>query len=195
MRSQFRITIGGCLKTSVVLVVVLTSLTASVRHATAQQITASIVGTVKDPQGAIVPGANVIVTNIDTGVSQSTVTNTDGLYSLEHLSVGRYIVGVKSKGFKEFVQRNIVLTIEQKLVLNAVLEVGSQAQSVTVTTAPSLLNTTTAVLGRTVEPGESIELPLVNLNAPTANLASSIDGKITSANTPRLIQIGARLIF
>jgi Carboxypeptidase regulatory-like domain len=131
----------------------------------AQQITGTIVGTVKDEQGAVVPGAGVKATNADTGYSRSATTANDGAYRIEYLPVGKYDVEVDMSGFKKFLQRNIVLAVDQTQTVNVMLAVGASSQTVTVTAAPALVDTTTATLGRTVQPAEIIGLPLVNRNA------------------------------
>jgi hypothetical protein len=137
----------------------------STLHGRAQQITGSIVGTVKDQQGAVVPGASVKATNVDTGFSRVATTANDGAYRIEYLPVGKYRVEVEMAGFQKFVQENIVLAVDQTQALNVTLDVGAASQTVTVTTAPVLVDTTSAVLGRTVQPAEIIGLPLVNRNA------------------------------
>ena len=131
----------------------------------AQQITGSIVGTVKDQQGAVVPGASIKATNVDTGFSRVATTANDGAYRIEYLPIGKYEVEVEMAGFEKFVQQNIVLAVDQTQALNVTLDVGASSQTVTVTAAPALVDTTSAVLGRTVQPAEIIGLPLVNRNA------------------------------
>jgi len=133
-------------------------------NAYAQQITGTIAGTVKDPQGAVVISAAVKATNVDTGLSRSTTT-ADGAYLIQYLPIGTYIVEVNAAGFKRFVQQNLVLTVDQTQALNVVLAVGVESQTVTVTGTPPLVETNSAELGRTVEPSEIIGLPLVNRNA------------------------------
>jgi hypothetical protein len=134
-------------------------------HAYGQEITGTIAGTVKDTQGAVVTSATVKATNIDTGLSRSTTATADGAYLIQYLPVGTYIVEVNAAGFKRFVQENVVLNVDQTQALNVILAVGIQSQTVTVTEAPPLVDTSSAELGRTVEPSEIIGLPLVNRNA------------------------------
>ena len=131
----------------------------------AQQITGSIRGTVKDEQGAVVAAAAVNATNVETGLSRSVKSDGEGAYLIDHLPVGKYTVEVNATGFKKFVQQNLVLTVDQTQALNVTLAVGAQSQTVTVTEAPALVDTTSATLGRTVQPAEIIGLPLVNRNA------------------------------
>ena len=134
-----------------------------------QQITGSIVGTIKDPQGAVVSGATVKATNTDTGYTRSTPTDADGDFRIDYLPVGHYTVEASAAGFKTYVQANVVLTVDQTQALSVTLEVGAQTQTVTVTAAPPLVNTTDAELGRTIEQSEVIGMPLVNRN-PYAEL-------------------------
>jgi Carboxypeptidase regulatory-like domain len=135
-------------------------------NASAQQITGSIAGAVKDEQGAVVPGAAVKATNVDTGFSRLATTANDGAYRIEYLPVGKHDVEVEMKGFKKFVQQNVVLAVDQTQALNVTLAIGASSETVTVTAAPPLVDTTSATLGRTVQPAEIIGPPLVNRNEP-----------------------------
>ena len=131
----------------------------------AQQITGVIVGTVKDAQGAVINTATVRATNVDTGFSRSAPANGYGEFRIDYLPVGTYTVQVDAAGFKRFVQKNMVVTVDQTQTLQVVLEVGAQTQTITVTEAPPLVNTANAELGTTIEQSEVIGLPLVNRNA------------------------------
>ena len=155
-------------------------------HARAQQITGSIVGTVKDEQGAVVPGASVKANNVDTGFSRVLTTANDGAYRIEYLPVGKYEVEVEMAGFQKFVQQNIVLAVDQTQTLNITLAVGASSQTVTVSAAPPLVETTTATLGRTVQPAEIIGLPLVNRNAyAELSLTPGVQSNSASGATTR----------
>jgi hypothetical protein len=161
----------------------------------AQQITGSIRGTVKDEQGALVAGATVTATNVETGLSRSVPSNSEGGYYIEYLPVGRYNLDVNASGFKKFVQENLVLTVDETQTLNVTLAIGVQSQTVTVTEAPALVNTSSAVLGRTVQPAEIIGLPLVNRNAYaelslTPGVQSNSASPITNPSGTPNYQIG-----
>src|SRR6202142_1079191 len=150
----------------------------------AQQITGSIAGTVKDERGAVLPGASVKATNVDTAFSRVTTTANDGAYRIEYLPVGTYTVEVDTPGFQKFVQQNIVLAVDQTQALNVTLAVGASSQTVTVTAAPPLVETTTATLGRTVQPDEIIGLPLVNRNAyAELSLTPGVQSNSASGNS------------
>ena len=131
----------------------------------AQQITGSISGTVKDATGAMVTTAAIKATNVDTGFSRVVNAQGDGAYLVQYLPVGKYTVDVEAPGFKKFEQQNLAVTVDQTLTLNVTLDIGAQTQTVTVTEAPPLVDTSTAELGRTIQPAEIIGLPLVNRNA------------------------------
>ncbi len=130
-----------------------------------QQITGSIRGTVKDGQGALIANATVTATNVETGLFRSIATDSQGGYLIEYLPVGSYNVEVNAHGFKKFVQKNLTLTVDQTQALDITLAIGVQSETVTVTEAPSLVDTNSAELGRTVQQAEIIGLPLVNRNA------------------------------
>ena len=158
-----------------------------------QQITGSIAGTVKDAQGAVVTTATVKATNIDTGITRSGPANGYGDFRIDYLPVGNYTVEVSAANFKTFVQKNVTLTVDQIQTLEVVLEVGAQTQTVTVTEAPPLVNTSTAEIGRTVSPTEIINLPLVNRNAYSelsmtpGVMANSMSQQSNANGTPNFV--------
>jgi hypothetical protein len=155
---------------------------ASVASIHAQQTTGSIVGTVKDQTGAVVNAATVRATNVETGFSRSAPTNGYGEYRIDYLPVGGYTVELDAAGFKRFVQQNIVLNVDQTLTVEISLSVGASTETVEVTTAPAVVNTSDAVLGRTVEGSEIIGLPLVNRNAYSE--ISLTPGVMANNNSP-----------
>jgi Carboxypeptidase regulatory-like domain len=130
----------------------------------AQQTTGSIIGTVTDQTGALVSTAKVKATNVDTGYSRLSPTNSYGQYRIDYLPVGKYTVAVEAPSFQRFVQENLTLSVDQTLTVEIILSVGTATETVTVTTAPLLVNTSDAVLGRTIAQEELIGLPLVNRN-------------------------------
>ena len=148
----------------------------------AQQTTGAIVGTVKDETGAVVNTATVKATNLDTGFSRSAQTNSYGEYRIDYLPVGKYTVAAEAASFKHFVQKNITLNVDDTLTLEIALSAGAASETVTVTEAPPLVDTTTAELGRTVEASEIVGLPLVNRNVYTE--VSLTPGVMANNNSP-----------
>ncbi len=128
--------------------------------ALAQSPRASIRGVVSDPQGAVIPGATVSATNIQTGIVTTAQTNEVGLYSLPLLPIGQYILKAEASGFRRYVRQNITLTTGQALELRIVLEVGQLTESVTVSAEAPLLETRTADAGQLVEARTVEDMPL-----------------------------------
>ena len=98
-----------------------------------QAVYGSIVGTVRDSTGAVVPNAKVTVADVGKGVSHATATNGDGNYSQTHLIVGVYEVRVEAPGFDTFVQRNVTVEVDSATQVNAQLNVGKVGETVNVT--------------------------------------------------------------
>ena len=96
------------------------------------QETASIVGTVTDPSGSAVPGAKVTITNAETGLVRSTMTNATGSYASHELSFGHYSVKVEAPGFKTSERTGITLQANDTIRADAALQVGESKESITV---------------------------------------------------------------
>jgi hypothetical protein len=130
-----------------------------------QQITASLIGTVKDQQGAVINTATVTATNVDTSFSGKAGVNGEGEYRIDNLPVGTYTVEVAATGFEHFVQKNVALHADLTQTLEVILKVGAAGVTITVDTTLPTVNTSTSDQGRTIETEEIIGLPLVNRNA------------------------------
>lgn len=136
--------------------------------AIAQVTSATIVGTVSDPGGGTVPGAQVTARNVDTGLSRTVTSGDGGIYRIEFLPVGNYTVEVTSAGFKKSYLSGIVLQVNDTVRVDVALTVGQVNETVTVTeTAPSEVNTSTPEIGRTIQSAEITNLPLVERNVYT----------------------------
>ncbi len=157
-------------------------LVASFIQLQAQQTTGSIIGTVKDQQGAVVNTATVKATNVDTGFSRSAPANGYGEFRIDYLPVGKYSVEATANGFERFVQQNLALDVDQTLTVEVKLVVGAQTTTVTVDEAPPQVNTSDAVLGRTIQPDEIVGLPLVNRNIYSE--VSLTPGVMANNNSP-----------
>ena len=97
-----------------------------------QDATGRIVGTVTDQSDAVVPGAHVVVTNVDTHVSRETTTNGSGFYQVLALPVGTYSVSADHKGFNPITTTSSKLDINQSLKIDIKLHVGASPETVTV---------------------------------------------------------------
>ena len=130
----------------------------------AQKDTGSIVGTVKDPSGAVVPNADVTVSDVEHGQTFTASTNTAGEFVASPLRVGRYTVTVERAGFKKAVSVPVDLDVQQRVAVNIVLQVGQITESVVVSSATPLLETETSELGQVVDSQRVANLPLNGRN-------------------------------
>jgi hypothetical protein len=133
----------------------------------AQITTTTMVGTVADKSGAVVPNVRVTATNTGTNLERSVNTNEQGEYRIEFLPVGEYTVTVEASGFKKFLRKNVTLEVAQTVRVDVALEVGSTGETIQVLAAAPLVNTSNPELGRTVENEEIVNLPIVNRNLYT----------------------------
>ena len=123
-------------------------------------ITGTILGTVKDASGAVLPGARVTVTNDDTGLKRLVTTDQNGTFLVSFLPVGNYMVRVEAANFRTVVQGGIRLNIDQKLPLNFALQPGQVNEQITVQAGSELVNTQTSDIGEVIDNRRVTELPL-----------------------------------
>jgi type 1 fimbria pilin len=132
--------------------------------ALAQRTTASIRGTVTDPTKAVVPGATVTVTGQDTGFSQTTVTNGDGVYTFSQLPVGRYSVKVELQGFKTEARTDLALNVAEDRAVDFVLQPGGLNELVSVKAEATPVKTVGGDVSGTITGQQVRELPLNGRN-------------------------------
>jgi hypothetical protein len=132
--------------------------------ATAQVTTGSILGTVHDSTGAVIPGATVTITDSGKGTSSIKKTDDNGNYDVEFLIPGTYTISVEMKGFKHSVSNNIALDIDQKAQVNFSLELGEASETVEVNSTPPLIRLGSAELGEVVGKTQVQQLPLNGRN-------------------------------
>jgi len=125
----------------------------------------TLAGIVVDNSGGVIPGANVVVKNDATGVSQDSVTNGQGAFSFPGLSVGTYTVTVTLQGFKTYVARNVVLTTGAPASVKAVLEVGGMTEQVTVSSSSEIIQTQSSTVSTTLNTNQITKLPLTSRSA------------------------------
>jgi hypothetical protein len=139
-------------------------LTAAAVTAMAQTPSASVVGRVTDPTGAVVPGVSIKVTNPDTNISQSGSSNQVGDFTIPYLNPGRWALEAASAGFRTYKRADFTLVVDQELRLDIRLEIGASTESVTVTEAPPTLNTESGARGEVTNNQEIVEMPLDGRN-------------------------------
>jgi hypothetical protein len=144
-----------------------------------QAISGNLVGSVSDSTGAAVANADVEATNVGTNVTSKATTNGSGEYRIDNLIPGSYRVTAKSTGFKT-ISQTVDVQLNRTGTLNLTLVPGSASETVEVSGAPPLIDTTTAQLGTTYEqvavqsiPTASIGLGVINLSLLQAGVGSS----------------------
>ncbi len=137
----------------------------------AQTTTGSVVGSVTDPTGAVVQGAQVIATNVETGVETSTITGKDGAYSIRFLPIGHYKVSVLATGFESAQFVDFALEIDQTAKVDAKLKIGASTTAEVFAEGDSnILNTADSSLGVVMTNEQIQSIPLDGRNFATITL-------------------------
>ncbi len=139
--------------------------------ALAQSDRGTITGTVADPAGAVVPNAPIQAKNLGTGVEYSGATSTTGNYTLLQLPPGTYQLNVTVPGFKKYQRTGLTVEVAQTLRVDVTLEVGSAAESVTVTESASLLRTESGELSHNVDVKRMDDLPILGIGGTLSGSA------------------------
>ena len=126
----------------------------------AQTTNGLMTGTITDAAGAVVAGAQVNVTNQGTSELRTTTTDSNGYYIVPQLPPGSYDISIKKQGFATVDRPNVQLQVNQSDTLDFKLTVSSTAQTVQVTGAPPVLDTTSATLGTVIGQSTTVDLPL-----------------------------------
>src|SRR2546427_301694 len=130
----------------------------------AQLPTGTILGVVKDSSGAVIPGASVTITNIDTSLTRTGASTEDGSYRFPALPVGHYRLEVTKEGFSSLTRTGITLEVGQDARIELILEVGSQGKTVTVAAEAPLVKTSKSTLGGVGDEAQFSDLPLNGRN-------------------------------
>jgi hypothetical protein len=151
--------------------------------ASAQSTTVgNISGTVRDPNGAVVPNVEVVIQEEKTGLTRTVNTGSDGIYSAVSLPVGRYTVTASPSGFKRTVASGLELHVSENLVVNLTLEVGQVSETVTVTGEATTIETRSGNVSSLISEKQVTELPLNGRNY--AQLALMVPGVSPALGTP-----------
>jgi hypothetical protein len=129
----------------------------------AQSDRGNITGTISDPAGAIVAGAKVEAKNVATGAVFEAASTDTGNFTLSQLPAGNYELTVTVAGFKKFVRQNLTVQVAGTVRIDVPLEVGSAAESVTVTEATPLLKTESGEMSHNMTTDRVDNLPVINL--------------------------------
>jgi hypothetical protein len=123
-----------------------------------------ITGTITDKSGGVVAGATVTVKDVQRGVSRTLTTGDSGEYNAPNLLPGAYAVRAEAKGFRAIEQQNILLEVGKEIRVDLSLQPGEVSQTITITEAPPMVETTNATLGGTLSNETINDLPLNGRN-------------------------------
>jgi hypothetical protein len=141
----------------------------------AQTVTGSLQGTVYDSKGAVVPGVDIAVRNLETGQERNVRTNDDGIYVASFLPLGRYSIKASGQGFTESTQDNVEITLNQTRVADFTLNPSGVAEAVTITSEATPINTTNAEIKGSLSTQEIQNKPVANQGS-FLNLAETFSG-------------------
>ncbi len=175
-------------------ILVLAGLVAALQPAFAQEVTANIVGTITDPSGAPVAGADVSATDNARGVVYTSKTNDVGLFNIQRIPVGNYTVKASAPGFQTAVYPPFTLVLNQTARIEIALKVGQVSQTVEVTGEAPLLQTETAMVSSVVDSLSADKLPLNTRNYVQLTLLSpgAVHPSVSSFNNGDNTASGAR---
>jgi Carboxypeptidase regulatory-like domain/TonB-dependent Receptor Plug Domain len=161
----------------------------STAFAHAQFDTAEVLGTIKDPSGASISGATVVLTDLAKGIKVSHQTDTNGNYGFANVQAGEYTLDVQAQGFETSVTDRFTVNVGARQRVDVGLKLGTNSESVTVSGAASQLETDTSDRGETVQSTQAVTLPLngrayADLSKLVPGVRQSLDGTVV-ANPPR----------
>ena len=128
------------------------------------QTTSNIEGTVRDPRGAVVPGAQIKASSSSLAVERTATSDEDGFYRIAALPAGIYTVTVSGSGFANSAFQSVELTVNRTITLDVQLEVGSVTGQINITAEAVLIDPTTAATGTTVTPRQIQDMPVNGRN-------------------------------
>ena len=130
----------------------------------AQEVTATINGTITDPSGSVVVNADVTATDLERGTVWPSKSNSQGFFNLSRLPVGRYSVRVSAPGFRAAMETTPDLRLNQIAVVNVQLVLGENTDTVEVTSEAPLLQTESTEVSTVIDSQANVDLPLASRN-------------------------------
>ena len=169
------------LRSLCVIVLFLSTLAISIQSAAAQAVSGTLLGTVTDNTGGVVPGATVTITHTETGRIRTVTSDENGEWAAPSLATGTYTVKAELTGFKTVTMTNVHLGVDQRVRVDPKLEVGAMTESVEIVASAPLVQTSSSDLSTTVEEQQIKTLPLngrnfVSLTRTVPGIARGIPG-------------------
>ena len=154
--------------------------------------TSQIKGTVVDQTGLAIPGAQVKLTQTETGLVRTTTTNVEGAYLLTNLPVGPYQLEVTKQGFSQYLQTGITLQVATNPTIEVFLDVGEETNLVQVDANASMVDTQSSGIGQVIDQRQILDLPLIGrqvsdlIGLAGAATAGSDPNQLSSRNYPNI---------
>jgi hypothetical protein len=126
----------------------------------AQEYRSTVSGQVSDPQGAVIPGVSIVLTEKSTNARFETKSGEAGNYSIPLLPPGQYDLAAEIQGFKKYQRSDFTVSTNQRIQLDIVMEIGSLAETVTVTSEAPLIQTGTASVGQVITTNQVENMPM-----------------------------------
>jgi hypothetical protein len=165
----------------IITALILGALTSS--DAAAQSTTGAVLGTIRDADGAVLPGVAVVATNAGTNARSETVSDVRGAFLIAQLPPAPYKIEASLQGFRHFIREGVVVAVQQQVRVDVVLEVGAIAETVNVVAGASVLETTTSSVGKVVDSARIEALPLNTRNVYSLiNLTPGVTGSIGNSH-------------
>ncbi|MFN7949849.1 MAG: carboxypeptidase-like regulatory domain-containing protein [Blastocatellia bacterium] len=144
--------------------------------------TGALTGTITDPTGAVIAGAQIKVTNEVTGEARTASSSASGAYLVALLPPGNYRVEVTQPGFKSSSRVGVAISVTETAKLDVQLAVGAATESITIEDSPAILQTESSALGRVISEKTVVSLPLVTRNyTQIIALSPGITADVTNA--------------
>jgi Carboxypeptidase regulatory-like domain len=121
---------------------------------------ATVTGRVTDQQGALVPGAEIKITGVDTGTTRDAVTNGEGIYTVPSLPIGAYTFQVTASGFQKYVQTGILLRVNDNVQIDVTMKVGQSVETVEVQANTGMVQTQQNTVSQVIDQRRIVDLPL-----------------------------------
>lgn len=161
----------------ILLLTTLLSSTAAIGQATS---TVKVSGTVSDPAGAVVPKANITITEVETAIAFQAVSKDDGSFLFPNLPVGEYRLEVAAPGFKNYIQKGIILEVNTNPTIAVQLQVGSTSQQIVVQADTARVETHDTAVSQVINNQQIVEFPL---NGRQATQLIVLSGGATATNS------------
>jgi hypothetical protein len=151
----------------------------------------SLLGTITDPSGTVVPGAKVTATETATSVRQSIITDGHGFYSFQSLAVGHYDVEINKAGFKPLRRTGVVIDVNSKVVVDAFLTIGEKTEAITVSSSAMHIETVDTQIGEVITGKQMTAVPLNGRSYTDLLALQSGVVPITSITSDTVQDVGA----